>query len=162
MGPITEVVAVGTKARATRVVQVGPRAGAEFPVDVPTHVAVTSMFADGATASSVMSVDTPKFSHGVFEINGTEGTVVLGAPNWYGEMPIKVYRRWTEFPLTMEQEFETLPEQGPMSGRGIGVVTMARTLRVMTSTSLPDTLAITSSTPWSPSRNPLSDANSSR
>ena len=44
-------------------------------------------------------------------------------------MPIKVYRRWTSFPETFEQEFETIPEEGARSGRGVGAVTMARTLR---------------------------------
>lgn len=129
LGPITEVVAVGTRAQQARSVRVGSRAGTEFPVEVPTHLTVASTFATGATASSLMSVDTPKFTLGVFEISGTEGTIVLGAPNFYGGMPIKVYRRWMEFPATFEQEFETIPEQGPLSGRGVGVLAMARTLR---------------------------------
>jgi predicted dehydrogenase len=128
LGPITEVVAVGTRAQDTRTVRVGPRAGTEFSVEVPTHLAVTSMFATGASASSVMSVDTPKFD-GVFEINGTEGTIVLANPITFGGTPMKVYRRWVEIPINFEQEFETIPEQGPLSGRGVGALTMARTLR---------------------------------
>jgi predicted dehydrogenase len=129
LGPITEVVAVGTRALQTRSIHVGPRAGTEFPVEVPTHVAVTTIFAGGATASSLMSVDTPKFTHGVFEVNGTEGTMVLGDPTNFGGRPIKVYRRWPDVSKIVDQEVETISEQGPLSGRGVGAVTMARTLR---------------------------------
>jgi predicted dehydrogenase len=129
LGPIAEVVAMGTRAQPGRSVRVGPRAGTEFPVKVPTHLAVTAAFEGGATASSVMSFDTPKFTLGAFEVNGTEGTIVLGAPNLYSGMPIRVYRRWTESPATFEQEFETIPEQGPLSTRGVGVLAMARALR---------------------------------
>jgi predicted dehydrogenase len=129
LGPIREVVAVGTRAQETRSIRVGPLAGTEFPVEVPTHVAAISIFDSGATANSQMSVDTPKFLHGQFEINGTEGTMVIGDPVYYSGSPIRVYRRWTSFPETFEQEFETIPEEGASSGRGAGVVTMARTLR---------------------------------
>ena len=84
LGPIAQVVAVGTKAHEVRTIRPGPRAGTEFPVEVPTHLAVTSTFADGQVASSLMSTDTPLFRHGVFEVNGTEGTLVLGDPNYFG------------------------------------------------------------------------------
>jgi predicted dehydrogenase len=129
LGSIGEVVAVGTRSQETRSIRVGPLAGTEFPVEVPTHVAVISIFDSGATANSQMSVDTPRFLHGQFEINGTEGTMVIGDPVYYSGMPIKVYRRWESFPETFEQEFETIPEEGARSGRGVGTVTMARTLR---------------------------------
>jgi predicted dehydrogenase len=76
-----------------------------------------------------MSVDTPKFAHGQFEINGTEGTIVIGAPVYSSGTPLRVYRRWTSFPETFEQVPETIPEQGAPSGRGVGALTMARTLR---------------------------------
>ena len=37
LGPLTQVVAVGTKAYETRSIRTGPRAGTTFPVEVPTH-----------------------------------------------------------------------------------------------------------------------------
>ncbi|WP_431279188.1 Gfo/Idh/MocA family protein [Leifsonia poae] len=130
LGPIAEVVAVGTKAQETRSIHTGPRAGATFPVEVPTHLAVVSRFASGETAASQMSVDTALFRHGIFEINGTEGTLVLGDPNYFGGSPIKLYRPEIEFrDGGIFQEAQILPEEGPLSGRGVGALTMARTIR---------------------------------
>jgi len=38
-GPVARVSATGSKAKETRVIATGPKAGTEFPVEVPTHVA---------------------------------------------------------------------------------------------------------------------------
>ena len=130
LGPIAEVVAVGTRAQESRTIHTGPRAGVSFPVEVPTHLAVVSRFESGQTAASQMSVDTALFRHGVFEINGTEGTIVLGDPNYFGGTPIKIYRPEIEFrDGGIFQEAHLLPEEGPLSGRGVGPLTMARTIR---------------------------------
>lgn len=130
LGPIAEVVAVGTKASETRMIRSGPRAGTEFPVEVPTHLAVTSVFEGGQPASSTLSTDTAKFRPGVFEINGSEGSLVLGDPNYFGDMPIKLYRPVADFLKDApSQQAERIAEQGPVSGRGVGALTMARTIR---------------------------------
>jgi predicted dehydrogenase len=129
LGPITQVVAVGAQAHEVRTIRTGPRAGAEFPVEVPTHISVSSTLAGGETASSLMSTDTALFRHGVFEINGTEGTLVLGDPNYFGGTPIKLYRPLQEMSAGLDQEPEIIPEDGKPSGRGVGALTMARTIR---------------------------------
>ena len=92
LGPVDQVIAVGTKAHEVRTIRTGPRAGTEFSVEVPTHISVISTLAGNISASSLMSTDTPLYRHGVFEINGTEGTLVLGDPNYFGGTPIKLYR----------------------------------------------------------------------
>ncbi len=51
-GPFAKVAAVGSKGRATRTIQVGDRAGSEFPVAVPTHVGAIAQFAGGGVALS--------------------------------------------------------------------------------------------------------------
>jgi predicted dehydrogenase len=129
LGPISQVIAVGAKAHEVRTIRTGPRAGTEFPVEVPTHINVISTLAGGTTASSLMSTDTALFRHGVFEINGTEGTMVLGDPNYFGGTPIKVYRPLQDITKGLEQDPEIIGEEGKLSGRGVGVLTMARTIR---------------------------------
>jgi predicted dehydrogenase len=129
LGPITQVVAVGAKAHEVRTIRTGPRAGAEFPVEVPTHISVSSILAGGETASSLMSTDTALFRHGVFEINGTEGTLVLGDPNFFGGTPLKLYRPLPDMSDALEQEPDIIPEEGKLPGRGVGALTMARTIR---------------------------------
>jgi predicted dehydrogenase len=130
IGPISQVVAVGTKAHEVRTIRTGPRAGTEFPVEVPTHISVISTLGGDVSASSLMSTDTPLFRHGVFEINGTEGTLVLGDPNYFGGTPIRLYRPLQELVGgRVEQQYEIIAEEGPLSGRGVGALTMARTIR---------------------------------
>jgi predicted dehydrogenase len=131
LGPIASVVATGGKSRQTRQLVVGPNAGQEFPVEVPTHVSVLTSFEQGGNAQSLLSFDTPLFRHGVFEVNGTEGTIVLPDPNMFGGgHPIRVAR-----PLTsgatwpFEQDWETILDEEPNVGRGMGVLDMARAIR---------------------------------
>jgi predicted dehydrogenase len=112
-----------------RTIRTGPRAGTEFPVEVPTHISVISTLGGDVSVSSLMSTDTPLFRHGVFEINGTEGTIVLGDPNYFGGTPIKLYRPLQDITRGFEQEPEIIAEEGPLSGRGVGALTMARTIR---------------------------------
>ncbi|ROQ38675.1 putative dehydrogenase [Frondihabitans sp. PhB188] len=129
-GPIESVAAFGTKAQATRTIKEGPRTGEVFPVEVPTHLSVLSSFEGGGAAQSLLSNDTALFRHGVFEVNGTEGTIVLPDPNTFGDTPIKVVRPLTGitgFPI--EQDWETLPDVGEVFGRGLGVLDIARAIR---------------------------------
>ncbi|GAA4676711.1 Gfo/Idh/MocA family protein [Frondihabitans cladoniiphilus] len=131
LGPIASVVATGTKSRDRRDLVTGPHAGESFPVEVPTHVSVLSSFEQGGQAQSLLSFDTPLFRHGVFEVNGTEGTIVLPDPNMFGGgWPIRVARPLSKddsFPFT--QQWETILDEEPNVGRGLGILDMARALR---------------------------------
>ncbi|MFJ7289383.1 Gfo/Idh/MocA family protein [Curtobacterium sp. NPDC098951] len=131
LGPIASVVATGSRSRDTRQLVVGPNAGQEFPVEVPTHLSVLTSFEHGGNAQSLLSFDTPLFRHGVFEVNGTEGTIVLPDPNTFGGgHPIRIARRLSKdvsFPF--EQEWETVLDAEPTAGRGLGVLDMARAIR---------------------------------
>ncbi|MER6564494.1 Gfo/Idh/MocA family oxidoreductase [Streptomyces sp. NPDC001027] len=129
LGPIEKVFAMGTRAQDVRTIRTGPRAGTQFPVEVPTHLSVVSTFTEGPTASSLMSCDTALFRHGVFEINGTEGTLVLGDPNYFGGTALKIYRPMDKIVLPVQQNADDLAEQGPLTGRGVGALCMARTIR---------------------------------
>ncbi|WP_159572634.1 Gfo/Idh/MocA family protein [Curtobacterium sp. 18060] len=131
LGPIDSVVATGSQSRSTRQLVVGPNAGDSFPVEVPTHVSVLTSFEQGGNAQSLLSFDTPLFRHGVFEVNGTEGTIVLPDPNTFGGgHPIRIARPLTAdatFPFS--QEWDVLLDEEPTVGRGLGVLDMARAIR---------------------------------
>lgn len=131
LGPIVEVVAVGTRSSQTRTVKIGPLAGSQFPVEVPTHLSIASIFRDGATASSLMSTDTPLWRRGVFEVNGTEGTLAIGDPDHHSGSGLRLYRPFTAMAVAdrVTQTPEEIAETGPVTGRGVGVLAMARTLR---------------------------------
>jgi predicted dehydrogenase len=131
LGPVASVVATGSRSRETRQLVVGPNAGQEFPVEVPTHLSVLTSFEQGGSAQSLLSFDTPLFRHGVFEVNGTEGTIVLPDPNTFGGgHPIRIARPLgTDVSFPIEQAWETLSDEEPTVGRGLGVLDMARAIR---------------------------------
>ena len=129
LGPIDKVAATGRTGMTKRQIRVGPRAGTEFPVEVHTHVSVLTEFEQGGAAQTLLSFDTALFRHGVFEINGSEGTMILPDPNRFdGEVRIARPLQKIERP-PIEQEWETIESVGPEAGRGLGVLDMARHIR---------------------------------
>ena len=120
LGPVCSVAATGRKARTTRVVGSGPKAGNEFPVEVPTHVTALLEFAEGYGARSTFSFDSPAPKR-LLELGGTEATLALPDPNTFGG-PLLVR-------TPQDSDWRELPIEGTQAGRGIGVVDMARALR---------------------------------
>ncbi|WP_159502206.1 Gfo/Idh/MocA family protein [Microbacterium sp. 18062] len=127
-GPVARVAAFGTRGRTTRTVQVGPRAGTEFPVDVPTHVSAIIEFERGGVAQSLFSFDSRLPRVGYVEITGTEGTLLAPDPNMFdGE--ISLTRASTFGPGGIDTEWVDVPLSGALAGRGLGVLDMARAIR---------------------------------
>jgi len=119
-GSASRVQAVSSKSRETRVIGSGPRAGTEFPVEVPTHHAALISFADGQSAQTTLSFQHALPRNGFVEINGSEGTIVLPDPNVFdGDSTL-----WT----LGKDEPTTLEHKGSTWGRGTGVVEMARAI----------------------------------
>jgi predicted dehydrogenase len=117
-GPVARVSASASKARETRVIGSGPRAGEEFAVTVPTHVSALYEFESGQTAQAVFSFDS-KLGRTQFEVAGVDGTVVVPDPNTFeGELLVHG-----------SDGIETVPSTGTAAGRGIGVVELARAIR---------------------------------
>jgi predicted dehydrogenase len=128
LGPIAKVAATGRTGMSKRLIRQGPRAGTEFPVDVFTHVSILTEFEQGGAAQTLLSFDTSLFRHGVFEINGTEGTIFLPDPNRFdGE--IRIARPLEKFERPIQQQWETIEPLGAEAGRGLGVLDMARHIR---------------------------------
>lgn len=127
-GPVEQVAAVGSTGRATRTVLTGDRAGTEFPVEVPTHVAALARFHSGAVSQSVFSFDSPLARTGVVEITGTEGTLVVPDPNMFAG-DVKITRVRTNGDHQRDPEWEVVAPVGIESGRGLGVLDMARAIR---------------------------------
>lgn len=124
LGPVAGVTARGSRARDIRVIGSGPQAGAEFPVEVPTHIAALLDFTGGATAQSTFSFQSSRPRTGIIEITGTEGTLVIPDPNTFeGEVLI-----WRDG-MSDESEAEVHPAIGATFSRGAGVVELARAIR---------------------------------
>lgn len=117
-GPVARVSASASRARETRVIGSGPRAGEEFAVTVPTHVSALYEFESGQTAQSVFSFDS-KLKRTQFEVAGLEATVVVPDPNTFeGELEVHD-----------AEGIHSVPSTGTTDTRGIGVVELARAIR---------------------------------
>ncbi|MDS2171300.1 Gfo/Idh/MocA family oxidoreductase [Nesterenkonia sp. CL21] len=131
-GPIRRVAATGSQARATRVIGSGPKAGTEFPVEVPTHVSALIEFESGASAQSVFSFDSKLPRAGFVEIAGSEGTAVFPDPNMFdGETTLH----------TGGEEPQVIPAAGSFHTRGTGVVELAQSIRAGRRERVPGDLA---------------------
>lgn len=120
LGSAVRVQAVSSKSLETRVVGSGPKAGKEFPVEVPTHHSALIEFVEGKSAQSVLSFQHAMLRYGVVEINGTEGTICLPDPNMF-DGSTTLYRYDSKEPVILEAK-------GSVWGRGTGLVEMARAI----------------------------------
>ncbi|MCS0645666.1 Gfo/Idh/MocA family protein [Curtobacterium flaccumfaciens] len=132
-GPVKKVTATASKSRATRTIGSGPKAGTEFPVDVPTNHSALIEFENGGSAQSVFSFESDRGRTGFVEIAGETGTVVFPDPNNFdGD---------TELYVLGSEEPETIPAVGSTYSRGTGVVDLARSLRAGDDNRVPGALA---------------------
>jgi predicted dehydrogenase len=116
LGSFRSVVAVGRTARPTRVLT----DGREITVAVPTHVSFLAEFVEGGASTSVLSWDSPHRRVGHVEIVGTEGTLTIPDPNHFdGDLLIR--RKSSREPMVV-------PATGPVAGRGLGTLDIARSL----------------------------------
>lgn len=127
LGPIAGVAARGSRFRTERHIHTGPRAGETFPVEVPSSVQVLSTFEGGQHGTHLLSFDSALERHGVVEIHGTEGSIVLPDPNRFEGRtayvkPLGVFRDG----MKTEQEWIEVEQQGTVVGRGLGVLDMVR------------------------------------
>ena len=129
LGPVDRVAAVGTKAREERQIHTGPNAGTTFVVEVPSTIQIITAFEQGAQAQSLLSFDSALERHGVVEIHGTEGTIVIPDPNQFtGRIayvkPLGVIRDGMSF----EQEWVEIAHEDVQVGRGLGALDMVRAI----------------------------------
>jgi predicted dehydrogenase len=119
-GPVARVTATGGRARTTRVIGSGPRAGTEFDVTVWTTVTALIEFARGGSAQAVFSFDSG-LRRTSLEVSGTLGTAVLPDPNRFDGA--------TMLHLAGEPEPVELPASGHPATRGTGVLDLCRSIR---------------------------------
>ncbi|GAA0398253.1 oxidoreductase [Acrocarpospora corrugata] len=120
-GSFRSVVAAGRIARPTRVLQVGPKAGQEISVRVPTHVSVIAEFESGQLATTVLSWDSPHRRVGHVEIVGSEATLSIPDPNHFdGDLRIR---------RAGDDDWTVVPAAGAVGGRGLGTLDIARAVR---------------------------------
>lgn len=84
IGPVKRVAALTSMASETRTISSQPRAGEVIPVKTPTNIHALLEFQNGATVTLTASWDVWSHRHGNMELYGTEGSLYLPDPNFFG------------------------------------------------------------------------------
>lgn len=128
-GPVSRVAALGRKKLDERVIASGPNAGTTFPVEVPTTLQVLTAFEAGQQAASLLSFDSALERHGVFEVHGTEGSLVIPDPNMFeGRIAYLKARSALADGDWGGEEWIEIEQQGTLTGRGLGLLDMVRAI----------------------------------
>jgi predicted dehydrogenase len=135
LGPVIRVTAQASTASPTRTVTSAPRRGQVIEVEVPTTVNGVLSFANGANVSLTASWDVWKHMRLPFEIYGSEGSMLVPDPNFFGDAPQLAERdsAWQELDISAHPF--GLPNRILRSGmqvadyRIIGLLDMAAALR---------------------------------
>jgi predicted dehydrogenase len=123
LGPVEKVAGFTTAPRQTRTITSEPRKGEIIPVHVPTHVAGMLSFACGAVVQIAMSFDVAGHGHAPLEIYGTEGTLAVPDPNYFGGQIRHLAKggAWTDVATDMPY--------ADANYRSLGLADMAHALR---------------------------------
>lgn len=122
LGPARRVCGSTAITFSTRTITSEPLDGTVIPVEIPTHVAGTVDFVNGAIASVMVSFDVWANNLPRIEIHGTKGSLSVPDPNTFcGEVKFKGpdCEDWTVVESTHRDDV----------GRGIGVADLAMAIR---------------------------------
>ena len=123
IGPIKRIAGAARTTFKEREITSEPLRGTMMPVEVPTHIAGTLEFENGAVVSMMTSFDVWGHNLPNLEIHGTKGSISVGDPNQFGGTP-RIRRagekEWSEVELT----------HGYIeNARGIGMADMVLAMR---------------------------------
>ncbi|NTF33898.1 Gfo/Idh/MocA family protein [Rhizobium skierniewicense] len=123
LGPVAKVAGFAFSPRNERLITSEPKKGETIPVHVATHVSGMMAFENGAVVQIGMSFDVAGHKHVPLEIYGTEGTMIVPDPNYFGG-EIELLRKGGDF----EPQALTAPYSDG-NYRSIGVADMAYAIR---------------------------------
>ena len=84
IGPVKRVGAMTSMASETRIITSQPRNGETIPVKTPTTIQALLEFVSGATITLTASWDVWSHRHANMELYGTEGSLYVPDPNFFG------------------------------------------------------------------------------
>ncbi|WIY52143.1 Gfo/Idh/MocA family oxidoreductase [Devosia sp. YIM 151766] len=121
LGPVARVSAMSSRLRDERTITSEPKKGQKVPVRIDTHVTGSLGFANGAIVQIAMSFDVAAHKHPPLEIYGTEQSLIVPDPNFFGGQ-VEVRQRGRE-----QDWVPVAVEQGYADGnyRSLGVADMA-------------------------------------
>ncbi|GGF39545.1 Gfo/Idh/MocA family protein [Subtercola lobariae] len=128
-GAVDRVSAFGTKASEERQIHTGDRAGETFPVEVPSTMQIIAAFDSGVQSQSLLSFDSALERHGIVEIHGTEGSIVIPDPNQFaGRIAVVAPLGVLRDGMSVEQSWIEIEHDQIEVGRGLGALDMVRAI----------------------------------
>ena len=130
IGPVEKVVALATSASKTRTIQSAPRKGETIPVKTPTNIHALLQFKNGATVTFSASWDVWAHGHANMELYGTQGSLFVPDPNFFGGVVAKAGSDGEIKPLATTNHPLGKPNQKHQHGkmanyRSVGLADMA-------------------------------------
>ncbi|SEQ73194.1 Predicted dehydrogenase [Faunimonas pinastri] len=135
LGPVTRVTSVATQGYPKRTIGSAGRRGEEIAVEVPTTVNGVLQFASGANVSLTASWDVWKNRRIPFELYGSEGSLLIPDPNFFGGTPEVTDRDGEWQPVDISAQPFGTPNRSLDDGKSvadyrmIGVFDMAAAIR---------------------------------
>ncbi|MGJ8610595.1 MAG: Gfo/Idh/MocA family protein [Octadecabacter sp.] len=84
IGPVKSVSAMASASFETRTIGIGPRKGEAVPVETPTNIHAVLEFHNGALVTLGASWDVCAHRHENMELYGSDGSIYLPDPNFFG------------------------------------------------------------------------------
>lgn len=104
LGPVARVSAMSSRLRTQRPVLSEPKQGQIMDVKVDTHVTGALGFANGAVVQVGLSFDVAAHKHVPLELYGTDASLIVPDPNFFGgDVELRKRGRdetWTQVPVT--------------------------------------------------------------
>ncbi len=135
LGPVRRVAALTSMATPTRTILSEPRRGETIEVATPTNIHALIEFASGATVTLSTSWDVWAHRHAPMELYGTEGSLFVPDPNWFGGVVERSGRDGNITPLRpWDHPFGRINQQHKSAGpranyRTAGLADMAQAIR---------------------------------
>jgi len=126
LGPVKRVGALTATPQKERLITSEPRNGEKIPVDTPTTIHSLLEFQSGAVVTMVTSWDVWQHGHSNMELYGTEGTVHVPDPNFFGG-DVRITKRGeaADLPSDWEHPFAVVNDGENANYRCAGLSDMA-------------------------------------
>lgn len=126
LGPVARVIAMSSSASQTRTITSQPRAGETIPVETPTTIHSVLMFESGAQVTLCASWDVWQNGHSNMELYGTEGTLHVPDPNFFGgEVRMTRERAFVNPQIGWDHPFSRANDGDRANYRAAGLTDMA-------------------------------------
>ncbi|MFA3920376.1 Gfo/Idh/MocA family protein [Ruegeria hyattellae] len=111
IGPVKAVCAMTAASFPTRTISNGPRNGEPIPVNTPTNIHAILEFENGALVTLGASWDVWTNSHPYMELYGTDGTLQVPDPNFFGGKVCKSEKNGDLTPLPISDHPFGIPNE---------------------------------------------------